>query len=125
LSEVSLSPLQCLFPKLTTHFINKIFNLFILLLKKVLQKNKITQHCVSWPGLLSLHHVLWVGPYCHKWQYLLFQRLIFPFTGWFCTLAVVNTGCRHLYGLVIRKKDLKQLKNFRKEKQVEYMLLDF
>jgi hypothetical protein len=40
-------------------------------------------------------------------------------------LAVVNTGCWHLYGLVIRKKDLKQLKNFGKGKQVEYMLLDF
>jgi hypothetical protein len=35
------------FSKLTPHFINKIFNLFILLLKKVLQKNKITQYCVS------------------------------------------------------------------------------
>jgi hypothetical protein len=83
---------------------------------KILQKNKITQYCVSWPGLLSLHHVLWVGLYCHKWQYLLFQRLIFLLTGWFCILAVVNTGCRHLYGLVIRKKGPKTAKEFWKRK---------
>jgi hypothetical protein len=40
-------PGSACFSKLTPHFINKIFNLFILLLKKVLQKNKITQYCVS------------------------------------------------------------------------------